>query len=278
MIDLHLHTTASDGRCTPLELVRRAGAAGIIVLSVTDHDTMAASAEAAHHATELGIEAVPGIEITAVSSGLDVHVLGYFLDAAAPGLVALLEEQRRDRVRRVTEMVDRLSTLGVSIEPSAVLRATRDVPRGSVGRPHVARALVEAGHVASVAEAFATLIGTQGPAYVERRGVAPAVVVGVIAEAGGVASLAHPGLLRRDDLIPDLAGAGLGALEARHSQHPPHTEDHYLRLAMDHDLAVTGGADYHGDDSPRSSLLGRVGPTPEEFARFRDRRPRGTSF
>jgi predicted metal-dependent phosphoesterase TrpH len=266
LIDLHLHTTASDGQYEPAELVRRAWSAGIRTLSVTDHDTVAAVSEVATIGAGFGIEVVPGIEITAVLAERDVHVLGYFFDPDSETLAAFLHEQRTDRVRRVREMGEKLASLGKPIDVEGMTRASGTKPGRAVGRPLVASALVKAGHVADVRQAFDELIGEGRPAYVPRCGGTPAAVVEIIGRAGGIASLAHPGLLGDDQLIPELAKGGLAAIEAYHSDHDSATTAHYLSLAAQHELAVSGGSDYHGDAGHRRDGLGIVG-LPDEYYR-----------
>jgi predicted metal-dependent phosphoesterase TrpH len=266
VIDLHLHTTASDGVCKPAELVDMAWRAGIRTMSVTDHDTVAAVAEIAALTADIGISFVPGIEITSVHEGRDVHMLGYFIDPDSEAFGEFLQRQRADRVRRLSEMVDRLAEIGKPINREKVL--ARKEAGGSLGRPMVARALVKAGHSADMRQAFDELIGEGKPAFVPRVGPCPADVVSIIAQAGGVASLAHPGLLKRDDLIPALVDAGLPALEAFHSDHDPDTTEHYLAVAARYGLAVSGGSDYHGEPVRRRSAFGRVGLPPEHFERL----------
>lgn len=266
VIDLHLHTTASDGVCTPSELVDMAWRAGITTMSVTDHDTVAAVAEIAALTHDIGMRFVPGIEITAVYDGRDVHMLGYFIDAENAPFAEFLERQRVDRVRRLSEMVDRLAELGKPINREKVL--AKKEAGGSLGRPLVARALVKAGHVADMRQAFDELLGDGKPAFVPRVGPPPSEVVLIIANAGGVASLAHPGILKRDDLIPALVEAGLPALEAFHSDHDPQTTEHYLALAERYGLAVSGGSDYHGEPVRRRSAFGRIGLPLEHFERL----------
>jgi len=169
MTDLHMHTTASDGRCTPTELVDRVVAAGITVMAVTDHDTTAAVADVQSHARARGIEAHAGIEITAVEDGRDIHMLGYFLNPAEPRLIEFLRVQRDTRVKRVQAIAARLAELGLPINLQALLdKAERNVGR-SIGRPQVARALQHAGHVADTKEAFDRFLSSDGPAFVSTR-------------------------------------------------------------------------------------------------------------
>ena len=256
----------------PAALVARAQRAGISVLSVTDHDTTAALDEARAAALRANILFVNGIEITAVEAHRDVHVLGYFFDPGDRQLVEFLVGQRHDRVRRVHEIVGRLTAAGYSIDPGPIFAAAEREGR-SIGRPHVADALVAAGHARDRNDAFDRLLGARGCAFVPRRGARAAEIVRVIRAAGGVASLAHPGLTRRDDLIPELARAGLSALEARHADHDAATEARYRALAADHDLVVTGGSDFHSDGDHHAGTLGTVALPPEDFAALQDRLP-----
>lgn len=265
MIDLHTHTTASDGALAPPELVERAHRLGIRTLSVTDHDTVAGVPAAAAAAAARGMEFLPGIEITAVHERRDVHMLGYFLDPAPVGLAAFLHRQRLDRSRRAREMAARLAALGAPVDLDDLI-AGAEAGGKSVARPSIARALLDAGHVTSLQQAFDRWLAEGRPAYVPRTGSSPVDVVRLVKRSGGVAGLAHPGLLRRDDLIPELVEAGLGAIEVYHSDHDAGEQSRYLRLAGRHGLAVSGGSDFHGDDHPRARCFGRVGLPRERFA------------
>jgi predicted metal-dependent phosphoesterase TrpH len=268
VIDLHLHTTASDGLCDPAQLVDLAWRAGIRTMSVTDHDTVAGLEECESAATASGISFVPGIEITAVHEGRDVHVLGYFIDRHNAAMAEFLERQRTDRVRRVVEMADKLADLGKPIDRDALR-----VPRAgrSVGRPLVAKALVKAGHAADVRQAFEQLIGEGKPAFMSRRGPSPSEVIGIINRAGGIASLAHPGLLKRDELIAGMIDAGMTALECFHSDHDAATTHHYLALADRHGALVSGGSDYHCDKERRKAAFGTIALPQERFDKLKAR-------
>lgn len=185
-----------------------------------------------------------------------MHVLGYFIQPDAVALRAFLDRQRSDRVRRVAEMRDRLTALGCPIDVAPILAAAA---RGrSVGRPQIAEALVDAGYVQTQDEAFARFLDYRGAAYVPRFGASPAEVVTIIHDAGGIASLAHPGPTALDHLIAPLAAAGLDAIEAGHSDHDPATEARYRALAAELGLLVTGGSDFHGAAGHRISRLGAV--------------------
>lgn len=274
MIDLHLHTTASDGRLSPAQLVARAAAAGLTTMSVTDHDTVAAVAEAGAEAAARGIRLVPGIEITAVAEERDVHMLGYFFDPTSAPLLTFLEGQRAQRIARMREIGTRLARLGMPVDVEALVTTAATRPGTSVGRPLIARALVAAGHVASVAEAFERWLANGLPAFVPRTGPSPATVVEIIHAAGGVASFAHPAVTKRDALIAPLAEQGLDAIEVYHSDHLAEDVQQYRSLAQRLGVLVSGGSDFHGEDPgapaersrARRSTLGAIMLPPDDFA------------
>ena len=266
MIDLHLHTTASDGRCDAPTLVRLAWQAGLRTIAVTDHDTIAGVADAARAGRDFGVRVVTGIEITAVLDEGDVHILGYFVEPDHPEMTAFLAAQRQARVDRVRAMAQRLQRLGKPIDVDTLLSPLRDRPDWAVGRPAIAQALVAAGHATTPSAAFQKLIGEGCPAWVPREGAAPGEVIRTIGRAKGVASLAHPGLLGRDDLIPGWVDEGLPAIEVLHSEHSAADAERYLAMARRFGLSVSGGSDYHGDDRSGRSLLGTVSLPPDEFA------------
>jgi predicted metal-dependent phosphoesterase TrpH len=272
LIDLHTHTTASDGRCTPAELVARASEAGVRVLAVTDHDTVAACDAVAAACAVAGIEFVTGIEITAVREGTDVHTLGYFLDTQAAVLAEFLNEQRRLRIERLRLMIDRLSTFGIVLDGDAILKPARDDSSKSAGRPWIARALVAGGHVASISEAFDRWLSLDRPAFVARMGAPPEEVVARVHEAGGIASIAHPGLLARDEWLPPLVEAGLDAIEAYHTDHDEATTARYVAMAEKLGVAVSGGSDYHGDQSHRAQSIGDVSLPGDAYERLKKRK------
>jgi predicted metal-dependent phosphoesterase TrpH len=266
VIDLHLHTTASDGRLTPTQLVARAAAAGLSVISVTDHDTTAGLAEASGAARQHGLRLVNGIEITAVERRRDVHVLGYFFDPGSPALAEFLRGQRADRLRRLTRMIDRLHELGFAVATDALLRDASQGGGRTIGRPQLADALVAAGHAGNRREAFDTLLGEGKPAYVPRTGATVGEVAAIVRAAGGVASLAHPGLMKLDDAIPDFVAAGLPAIEVWHGDHDAATTERYRALAEGLSVGMSGGSDYHADNSHHVAGLGVVTVPPAALA------------
>lgn len=271
MIDLHMHTTASDGRSTPARLVAEVVSKGITTMAVVDHDTTGAWDEVSAAAEASGVACVPGIEITAVAGGRDVHMLGYFFDRRYPELVTFLERQRTDRRRRVREIGDRLARLGVPVDIERAAVTSGHLPGRAWGRPIVAAALVEAGHVADFREAFDRYLAEGRPAFIERVGVPPAEVVALVARAGGVTSMAHPGKTQKDHLIPDLIAAGLPAIEVYHPDHDEADTARYRQMADTFNVLATGGSDYHGPGSGRDQTLGHVHLPAADFARLAER-------
>ncbi|TAK13073.1 MAG: PHP domain-containing protein [Acidobacteria bacterium] len=271
VIDLHVHTTASDGRSTPEELVRQLAKARITVTAVTDHDTTAAVAEVRAHAEARRIRVITGIEITAVRDSEDVHMLGYGFDPGHPALVTFLATQRADRRRRLEEMHAKLVALGLPVEIEPQMAATAEKSGRALGRPLLAAALLKAGYVDSIAEAFDRYLGNGGPAFVPRRGASPADVVALVHDAGGVASIAHPGKLKSDALIEPLAAAGLDAIEAYHPDHDAVATAAYRSRAAKLGLLVTGGSDFHGRESGRVDAMGTVTLPADDFAQLAER-------
>jgi predicted metal-dependent phosphoesterase TrpH len=248
-IDLHTHTIRSDGTMTPRELIELAAARRLDVVAVTDHDSTEGLAEAEAAGLEFGIEVVPGIELSTIRDGEGVHVLCYFMDAEHPGLQAELQRLRRDRFTRGERMVARLRELGHPI----TFERVREIARGgNIIRPHVARALVEAGVIPAVKDAFTEeLIGRGGRAYVEKQALSPPAAIALVHGANGVCVLAHPGTYREaspvpDQIVEELAAKGLDGIEARHPEHGPELEAHYVELAERLGLLWTGSSDCHG--------------------------------
>ncbi len=271
MIDLHLHTTASDGWLSPEQVVEMAARTGLHTIAVADHDTVAALDQVAQACAGSGIAWVSGIEITSIREGVDLHILGYFLDHRSEVLTAFLADQMVDRQRRLREMVDRLTALGLALSLEDVLGEHSLADARWVGRPLLARALVRGGFVRTVAEAFDRYLGEGRPAWVSRRAPAPEAVIGLIHDTGGLASVAHPGLVGRDEWIASLVPAGLDAVEVYYTEHTAEMTAHYHDLARRFGLAMTGGSDFHGD--PAHGALGPGAATlPEEaFADLKGR-------
>lgn len=249
----------------------RAAASGVRLLAVTDHDTTDGIDEAAAEAARRGVAVVPGIEITAVENGRDVHMLGYFFDPFDENLVQFLVGQRLTRITRIADMAVRLARLGLPVDVEPLLNAARRHNNKSIGRPALARAMIAAGYVATTNEAFDRWLAQGRPAFVERIGPTPEQVIGTLHRAGGIASLAHPGRTKMDDRIPALRDAGLDAIEAYHSDHDAAATHGYLTLARGLDVLVTGGSDFHGD--PAHGLEPGASSLPEpEWERLSDAR------
>jgi predicted metal-dependent phosphoesterase TrpH len=249
-IDLHAHTTVSDGALSPVELVRLAEACGLSMLSITDHDAIDGIDEA-RRAASAGLQILAGAELTVHVADREAHILAYGIDTRDRTLVAALEELARRRVERARAIVSKLVALGIEIEFEDVEAVSG---AGTIARPHVAQALVARGHAGSLDEAFRRWLGRHGPAFVPKEALSPREAFDLIKAAGGVSSLAHPGTFRRDDLIPVLVEAGLEALEVRHTEHSAARTRHYEALARDLRLLPTGGSDFHGTPGHRSRL------------------------
>jgi 3',5'-nucleoside bisphosphate phosphatase len=243
-VDLHSHTTASDGTLAPRELVRLAARHGVRVLAVTDHDSTGGLKEAMDEARKLAsLEIVPGLEINCDVPGSEIHVLGYCVDWEASWFQEFLSAQREERRQRVYRIAQRLAELGMPIDPADVFALVKE---GSAGRPHVAQVMVDRGYVKSVREAFDRYLSTNGPANVPRKRFTPVEAVQVIRRARGVPVLAHPGLANRDELIPELVDAGLLGIETFYPEHSPAQTTAYREMCARLGLIATGGSDFHG--------------------------------
>lgn len=241
--DLHTHTTASDGRLSPPGLVQKAHLRGLAALSITDHDTLAAYPTATLAAEKAGIELIPGVELSANVHGHDVHLLGYGFDLADAGLRAHLARYREERVGRAREMVDRVTALGYPVAWERVLEIAGG---GAIGRPHVARAIVEAGHAETIQGAFAAFIGDDAPAFVPKGTATPEELIALLHAAGGVCAIAHPATFVRVALVERLVSAGLDAIETVHPAHDADLQAYWRGIAHRFGLIETGGSDYHG--------------------------------
>jgi 3',5'-nucleoside bisphosphate phosphatase len=267
-IDLHTHSAASDGTDTPAELVRNAAAAGLDVVALTDHDTVAGHDEALT-ALPSGLTLVTGIELSCRLNGIPLHMLGYLFDPEEPELAAERELVRDDRMPRAKAMIGRLRELGVPITWERVAEIAGD---GAVGRPHIASAMVELGVVETVTDAFtAEWIANDGRAYVDKHELNPFDAVRLIKNAGGVAVFAHPLAVKRGECLPEsavgeLAEAGLDGLEADHMDHDLATRSRLHGMAAELGLFATGSSDYHG--SRKTCVLGEHTTGPDVYAQI----------
>jgi predicted metal-dependent phosphoesterase TrpH len=261
--DFHTHTTASDGRLTPTELVDLVVSQGVRYHALTDHDSTEGIPEARRAAAKhQNYTLIPGVEMGTDIEGAEVHMLGLYLFPEDDELQALLAKLREGRVGRGEGIVRKLRELGVMIEWERVQEIAGDA---SVGRPHVAAAILEKGYVKNVAEAFDKWIGRNGPAYVERDKMTPAEAVKCIVDRGGLACLAHPAdLLVLDKLLPELVAAGMAAMEVYYKDYAPDTVERLRQTAEQHGLIPLGGSDYHGIFGPSEPLPGgQWTPVPE---------------
>ncbi|MFO7313894.1 PHP domain-containing protein [Rhodothermus marinus] len=251
--DLHLHTSCSDGRLSPAELVRRAREAGLYCVAITDHDTIDGLEEARQAAARWAMVVVPGVELSVQVEEEEVHLLGYFFDPAHPALTEALAAYRKARMERLSAMLKRLEEVGVRLSEAQVQAV---VGRGVPGRPHVAQALVTAGYAESYREAFQRYLLPGGPGYVPKPAWTAEEAVAVLHEAGGIAVLAHPGEHLRDRVFRALLQAGIDGIEAVHPSHSYYLVQHYRQVARDFGLLETGGSDYHGHRPEDDALLG----------------------
>ena len=250
MLDLHIHTTASDGSLTPTQVVQLARKKGFSLIAVTDHDTMGGVAEALEAGKKYNVDVMPGVEI---SSGvtLEVHMLGYGMSPDHPVMKAMMEDMRAARVERMERIIENLQKMGVPITVEEV----EAVAGGAIGRPHIAQVLIAHGLVPDVRTAFREYIGVGAKAYVERRKMTSEQVIANIRDAGGVPVLAHGGLLRISEVelnqwIDSMAKKGLMGLECYHNAHTPQMERLLRAAAERNGLLVTGGSDFHGASRP----------------------------
>ena len=259
IVDLHLHTTASDGRLSPRELVRMVADRGLKQISISDHDTTEGLAEAFQEAeAHTGLRIIPGIELSTDIPGDEIHMLGYFIQYHEEPFQEILRRFRRGRIDRARQMVEKLVALGIELEWERVQEIAGD---GAVGRPHIALALVEKGYCKEPKDAFPEYLGRNGAAYVERSKLTPAEAIQMLLKVGGVPVLAHPAYL--SDLearMPELKAAGLLGMEVHYAKFPPDKIEYLKHLATEYDLIPCGGSDFHGLGNTDEALPGSMGP------------------
>jgi predicted metal-dependent phosphoesterase TrpH len=245
-VDLHIHSTASDGKDSPQEILQRAAQKGLHTIAITDHDTVAGVTTAMKAAQPYNVEVIPGIELSTVWKGRDIHILGYYLDYTSLALQEDLNGLRGTRHRRNQMLIEQLNKLGLDIT-LAEAQAKQTDPQGNLGRPHIAEVLVEKGYVSSIQEAFNRYLGQEGKAYINPPRISPFEGIQLVLRYGGIPVLAHPGLYQLDEIINELKEHGLQGIEVYHPDHDEAAEAHYLKIAQQFGLIVTGGSDYHGE-------------------------------
>jgi len=255
--DLHLHTTASDGAKSPQNLVSMASDLGLKVIAITDHDSIEGIGPALAASQEFpDLKVIPGVEISTDVPQGEIHVLGYFIDSRDPVFLRELEKLRNSRLVRAQGILSKLADLGIDIEWERVQEIAGG---GSIGRPHIAQAMLERGYVPSIKEAFVKYISREGPAYVEREKMTPPQAVELIAKSGGLPVLAHPnGIENLEQLIPELQKAGLVGIEVYYTGYSTQTVRYLASLAQKYNLIATGGTDYHGLEGIGETLPGNV--------------------
>lgn len=242
-VDLHIHSSLSDGTFLPERIVALSHKLGLAAISITDHDTVAGIERASAPARAFGVELIPGVELSAAVGDRDIHLLGYYFDPADSRLLRHLARFRDERFLRAERMVKKLNTIGLSLTIDKVIAQAGG---GAVGRPHVADALVSAGFVSSTGEAFSRYIGYNGPAYESKFAVTPQAAIDLIRGAGGMAVLAHPGTYESEPYLADLVASGLRGIEVIYPKHTEEQQTQFELFADAHGLAKTGGSDCHG--------------------------------
>lgn len=267
--DLHLHTSFSDGTYSPEELTSEARRFGLAAIALTDHDTVEGCARMATACEAAGIEFLPASELTAEFRGTELHIIGYCMDVEHPHLLAEMSRYQEVRQNRIKEMCERLHKLNVPLQEEAVFAIANC---RSPGRPHVARALIQAKIVRSLDEAFERFLKKGRPAWVPKFKVSADDAIKLIHEAGGLAVMAHPGLVHHDALIPELVEAGMDGIECYHTKHPTSSVEHYLEIADEHGLLVTGGSDCHGMNKGKP-LIGSIKLPYQHVEQLKERLP-----
>ena len=266
-VDLHIHTSASDGRFSPEEIVHKSARLGLSTIAICDHDTVdgiAPALEAARAFPQLKV--IPGVEVSTLAPGSEVHVLGYFIDFTDPELGATLSSLRNSRWERAKAMIAKLKDLDIHIDWQRVQELAGS---GSVGRPHIAQAMLEKGYITSFKEAFNKYIGLGGPAYVERHKITPAEAVALIIKANGLPVLAHPLTINDPErMIAELKVAGLVGMEVDYDGYAESERNRLARLASKYNLIATGGSDYHGLDDSAETMIGGANVPNESLERL----------
>jgi len=272
--DLHLHTAFSDGTYSPEELAGHGARHGFSCLALTDHDTVEGCARMGAACRKEGIEFLPATELTAEFKGTELHIIGYCIDIEHPKMLSEMEHFQSVRQNRIKEMVERLNRMNVPLREEAVMAIANC---RSPGRPHIARALIQINVCKNLDEAFERFLKKGRPAWVPKFKISANEAIALIHAAGGLAVMAHPGLVHHDSMIPDLVAAGLDGIECYHTRHPTTTVEHYLQIAEEHHLLVTGGSDCHGMNKGQP-LIGSIKLPYQHVEQLKERLPANNPF
>jgi len=256
-VDLHIHSTASDGRYSPQEIIGKAAGLGLETIALADHDSIDGIAPALEEVRKLKrLQFIPGVEVSTDVPNGEVHVLGYFIDYTSEELAAALARFRHSREGRAQGMIDRLKELGINLSWERVREIAGD---GAIGRPHIAQAMLEKGYISSIKEAFDRYIARDGPAYVEREKMTPVEAVQLVLRNKGIAVMAHPFTVPEPEaMIAELKAAGMAGIEAYYNGYTAEEIGQLIAMARNHGLMVTGGTDYHGLDDSKETMMGGV--------------------
>jgi len=261
-VDLHIHSTFSDGTLTPQQIVQVALDKQLTAIAISDHDTISGVVPAQYAAAGTELQVLPAVEISTTVDGRDVHILGYFIDLQHAGLLQKLQAIRDARQQRARQIADKLEILGISIDFEKLLE---EAGPDSIGRPHIANRLAREGHVADSRQAFARYLRRGGSAYVERYQLAPCEAIELVIAADGLPVLAHPALDGAEQHVDSLIDCGLQGIEAYHIIHSPAQTRRYIAMAQNKGLLITGGSDSHGPEGPIPVEIGAV-DVPDEYA------------
>jgi 3',5'-nucleoside bisphosphate phosphatase len=270
--DLHIHTSYSDGKLNPAEIIDLAKEKGLSIIGVTDHDNIEGSQAMLEHNGKYGIEVIPGIELSADFHGKEIHLLGYFMDFKNPALVEHLKLIKNLRIRRIDKMISKLKDLGVNINSSALFEKYSS--SCSVGRPHLANEVLAQGYVKDFQTAFNRYLGDNKPAFVKKDNLNFEIMIELIKVSGGLSFVAHPGSYFRESTLVELKKAGISGIEVYHPSHNDNHNKKYMKFVKDHNLLAVGGSDFHGYNEYDYHNIGRFYIDEEQITLLKEKSKR----